>query len=110
MTKQQQFIIEFNKTKRNHLILSIIIDLVGMASYLVPFLGELVDFIYGPISGFIIFLMYKRNIAVGIIGGLFGTAEEMFIADLIPTATIIWVYTYLINSKKSFELFLASKA
>jgi len=95
----------YNQTKSTHLIISIVIDILGMISYLIPGLGELVDVIYAPIAGLVIFLMYKRDFKVGIIGGLFGTAEELFITDLIPTATIIWIYTYVINKKKTKKLF-----
>lgn len=96
---------KYKQTKSTHLIISILIDLLGMASYLVPVFGELVDVIYAPLAGLAIFLMYKRDFKVGIIGGLFGTAEELFFADLIPTATIIWIYTYVINQNKTKKLF-----
>ena len=96
---------KFEKRKKSHLIISVIIDLLGMATYLLPVVGELLDVFYAPLAGIIIFLMYRRDMAVGILGALFGTAEELFVADLIPTATLIWVYTYKINKKKTYKDF-----
>jgi hypothetical protein len=93
----------FRAQKRKHLILSLLIDALGMLSYLLPVLGEVTDVFYGPISGVIIFMMYKQNPAVGIIGGLFGAGEEMFVADFVPTATLLWLYTYKLNGDKTFK-------
>ena len=93
----------FKAQKRKHLLLSLLIDAVGMLSYLIPFLGEATDLVYGPISGIIIFMMYKQNPAVGLIGGLFGAGEEMFVADFVPTATLLWLYTYKLNGDKTFK-------
>jgi hypothetical protein len=97
---------KFEKRKTTHLIISILIDVLGMATYLLPLVGELVDVFYAPLAGIIIFLMYRRDMKVGIIGALFGTAEELFIADLIPTATLLWVYTYVVNKKKTYNAFI----
>ena len=97
---------KFEKRKTIHLIISILIDALGMASYILPLIGEFIDIFYAPIAGIIIFLMYRRDIKVGIIGALFGTAEELFIADLIPTATLVWLYTYIVNKKKTYNAFL----
>ena len=94
---------KFKAQKRTHLLLSLVIDAVGMLSYLIPFLGEATDFVYGPVSGIIIYMMYKENPAVGIIGGLFGAGEEMFVADFVPTATLLWLYTYKLNGDKTFK-------
>ena len=94
---------KFKAQKRKHLIMSLIIDAVGMLSYLLPVLGEVTDVVYGPISGIIIFMMYKENPAVGLIGGLFGAGEEMLVADFIPTATLLWLYTYKLNEDKTFK-------
>ena len=94
---------KFKAQKRIQLWLSLLIDAVGMLSYLIPFLGEITDLIYGPVSGIIIFMMYKQNPVVGILGGLFGAAEEMFVADFIPTATLLWLYTYKLNGNKTFK-------
>lgn len=97
---------KYEQQKITHLIISILIDVLGMATYLLPLVGEFVDIFYAPIAGIIIFLMYKRDMKVGVIGALFGTAEELFIADLIPTATLLWLYTYKLNKKKTYNTFV----
>lgn len=102
---KEQISQKFKRRKKTHLTISIIIDLLGMASYLFPIVGGVVDIFYAPLAGIIIFLMYRRDMKIGIFGALFGTAEELFIADLIPTATLIWVYTYKINEKKTYKDF-----
>jgi hypothetical protein len=94
---------KYNQRKKTHLIISVIVDLLGMASYLIPILGELTDIIYAPISGMAIFLMYKQNPTAGILGGLFGASEELFVGDFIPTATLMWIYTYKLNNEKTLK-------
>ncbi|MFX0094491.1 MAG: hypothetical protein ACFFBD_22325 [Candidatus Hodarchaeota archaeon] len=76
-----------------NLILSIIIDIIGMLTYLfpIPFVGEVFDVIWAPISGFLIYRIYGRRRMFGIIG----TVEELLpLTDLIPTATLIWLYLF----------------
>lgn len=41
-----------------YLYLSLIIDLIGFLSYLIPGIGEFIDFIWAPISALIIQIMY----------------------------------------------------
>jgi len=78
-----------NATK-NKLIFSIIIDIIGMGSYLIPIIGEFLDLIWAPISGILIKIIYGDNFFV-----IFGTAEELLpFTDIIPTATICWFYYY----------------
>ncbi|MEI7719300.1 MAG: hypothetical protein WCI72_05510 [archaeon] len=74
-------------TVRN-LVFSIIIDFVGMTSYFFPFIGEIFDIIWAPISAVIVYLMYKNYaFATG------NLIEELFpFTDIVPTATIAWIY------------------
>lgn len=95
---KQTTIQETSSNKNIHLILSIALDLFGMASYLLPALGESTDVIFAPIYGLAIFWMYKKRKISGIIGGVIGTVEEWLPAtDLLPTATIMWFYTYVLT-------------
>ena len=78
------------------LILGLFFDLIGMASYLVPGFGELIDFIWAPISGLAMFIMYKG--LKGAVGGVFGAVEEILPGlDFIPSFTLMWFYTYYIQ-------------
>ena len=70
------------------LIYSIIIDLIGLISYLIPGYGELIDIIWAPISTILIKKIYKSD-TFAIINGI---EEGLPFTDIIPTATIAWFY------------------
>ncbi|CAM3928178.1 hypothetical protein FLCU109888_09410 [Flavobacterium cucumis] len=85
--------------KNSKLILSLLFDGIGMLSYLVPVFGEAIDFIWAPISGILLIVMFKG--AVGKLAGVFGFIEELVpFIDFIPTFTITWFYTYVIKGGK----------
>jgi hypothetical protein len=97
MTQEITKPIEVKKSdKKTLFILSIIFDAIGMLTYLVPVFGEAVDFIWAPISGLLLLVMYKG--AAGKIAAMFGTVEELIpFTDVIPTFTLTWFYTYVIK-------------
>ena len=79
--------------KYKKLILSIILDVIGFFT-VIPF-----DIIWAPISGYIITKMYKGN--KGKVAGIISFLEEIIpFLDVIPTFTIMWIYTHLISKKK----------
>lgn len=79
--------------KNQKLALSILFDLLGMATFLVPMLGETFDVIWAPIAGFLLNRMYKGT--VGKVGGIIVFVEELLPGlDIIPTFTLTWIYTY----------------
>ena len=73
--------------KLNKLVLSVLIDLVGMTTYLVPVVGEAGDVAWAPISAYLIYQLYGN----GVISGLAFAEELLPGLDIIPTATIAWV-------------------
>ena len=78
--------------KYKKLILSIILDVIGFFT-VIPF-----DIIWAPISGYIITKMYKGN--KGKVAGIISFLEEIIpFLDVIPTFTIMWIYTYIINKE-----------
>ena len=84
------------------LILGIIFDLIGMVSYLLPGFGEVIDFIWAPISALAMFTMYKGT--KGIIGGIFAGIEELTPGlDFIPSFTLMWFYTYYIQKAEEVQ-------
>lgn len=98
---------EFNAQKRKYLKYSILLDLLGMASYVFPFMADLTDIVFAPIYGVLIFYLYRRNTLPAILGGLFGATEEILVfSDGIPTATIMWFYTYIFRRKATFDEFV----
>jgi hypothetical protein len=89
-----------NSLKTRQLIIGLFLDLLGMASYFIPGLGEFSDVIWAPISAFILAKMYPGK--VGKVGALVNFVEELSPGlDIIPTFTLTWVYTYYFQ-KKSF--------
>jgi hypothetical protein len=81
------------------LVLCIIMDLLGCATYLLPGLGEWFDIIWAPISGIVFFIMFGGW--KGALGGLFDFAEEILPGtDIIPTFTIAWILKYQASKKK----------
>ena len=91
------------KNKERNLFLGILFDLIGMLTYLVPFLGEFADTIWAPIAGYMLVKMYKGTI--GKVSGVIGFLEEILpFSDFIPTFTLTWIYTYVIKSSDNNNL------
>lgn len=84
--------------KYRQLILGLFLDCIGCVSYLIPGLGEFSDVIWAPISAFILARMYPGK--VGKVGAIVNLIEELAPgADIIPTFTIVWIYTYYFEKK-----------
>lgn len=95
---------KFNSLKNKHLLYSIVIDIIGMLSVIIPVIGGGLDLVWAPISAGAIYLMYKSTAlkAKAGIGGLIGFVEEILpFTDYIPTATLMWVYTYYFQKEKT---------
>lgn len=106
----QKAIQEFNNKKNQHLFLSIGLDLLGMVTYLIPLLGEVGDVIFAPFYGLAIFIMYRKRIFSAAVGGITGTIEELLPGtDVIPTATIMWTYTYVMRKDRALKNFVKEK-
>jgi hypothetical protein len=72
------------------LMLSIVIDVIGLATYLFPGLGEAFDFGWAPISAALLQYLYGNWLVT--IGNFI---EELSPGmDFIPTALIAWYLTY----------------
>lgn len=86
--------------KQPSLVLCIIMDLLGYASYAVPGLGEFADIIWAPVSGLVFFIMFGGW--KGLLGGIFDFTEEILPGtDFIPTFTIAWLMRYWGSRKAS---------
>ncbi len=85
--------------KYKNLGLSILFDGIGMLTYFFPGIGEFGDLAWAPVAGWLMTKMYKGN--VGKAAGLFTLIEEAIPGtDVIPTFTIMWVYTYVFKKEK----------
>jgi hypothetical protein len=88
---------ESDRTKK--LILGLLFDLIGMASFTIPMVGEFSDVVWAPLAGFLMTKMYKGNL--GKVAGAFTFLEEIFpFSDIIPSFTLTWLYTYFIRKEK----------
>ena len=82
-------------SKKQKLFLGILFDLIGMISYVFPF----VDVVWAPLSAYLMINLYKGN--VGKVGGLISFIEEAIPGlDFFPSFTLTWCYVYLINPTK----------
>lgn len=83
-------------TKKPNLFFCIFMDLIGMASLLLPALGEWSDLIWAPLSAYI---FYKSFGSIGgLLGGAFSFLEEVIpFTDIIPTFTIAWFIQNKLN-------------
>ena len=81
--------------KYKKLGLSILLDLIGFLT-IIP-----LDLVWAPISGYLMTKIYKGK--KGKIAGIISFLEEIIpITNIIPTFTIMWLYTYLF-SKDNFQ-------
>ena len=85
------------------LILCIILDIIGYASFAIPGLGELSDVVWAPISRMIFYKMFGG--AKGAFGGIFSFVEEILpFTDFIPTFSIMWVWQYYTKHQSAKQL------
>ncbi|WP_445457541.1 hypothetical protein [Flavobacterium sp. HNIBRBA15423] len=88
-----------DSSKKTKLVLSILFDIIGMLSYIVPLFAEVTDIVWAPISGLILMYMYKG--VTGKVAGIIGFIEEAFpFIDFIPTFTLTWIYQYVIKKEE----------
>ncbi len=89
-----------NKDKKyQNLLLGLLFDGIGMLSFAIPFIGDFADVIWAPLAGWLMTRMYKGK--VGQAAGIFAFIEEVIPGlDVIPTFTLMWIYTYLIGDGK----------
>ena len=90
--------------KHKKLLLSLLYDAIGMLSFVIPGLGELMDIVWAPLSAYIILKMYKGT--VGKVGSIISFGEEagFFGTDIIPTFTLAWLYENFIQKKETTPL------
>lgn len=94
-----------NKTENKlpSLVLCMILDIIGYASFSVPVLGEFADLIWAPVSGFIFYRLFGGK--MGIFGGGFSFLEELLpFTDFIPTFSIAWAMRYFARNKHEKKL------
>lgn len=94
---------KIKENKYKHLLLGLLFDAIGMLSFIVPFIGDFADIIWAPIAGWLMTRMYKGKI--GQAAGLVTFVEEIIPGlDIIPTFTIMWLYTYVFKGSKKGKI------
>lgn len=85
-----------NLPKYQKLIVSIIGDLLGYVSFIVP----IFDVVWAPLSGYIMSKLYEGK--KGKIAGVLVFIEEALpFLDVLPSFLILWIYTYYFDQKES---------
>lgn len=90
------------KEKYKLLLLGILIDALGVvsSSWIFPIFGDITDVIWAPLSAYMMTRLYKGK--AGKIAGVVTFIEEAIPGlDIIPSFTIMWIYTFLIDTKSA---------
>jgi hypothetical protein len=81
------------------LLLGLVFDALGFVSFVIPGIGEFSDIVWAPISAWLMTKLYQGK--AGKIAGVINFVEELLPgADIVPSFTLMWLYTYVINPKK----------
>ena len=81
-----------------NIVICILMDLAGYASFVIPGLGEFSDIIWAPVSGFVFYKLFGGKI--GLTGGILNFIEEILpFTDFIPSFTIAWFIKYFSQGK-----------
>jgi hypothetical protein len=84
-----------NFSKNKKLVIGLILDALGYLSFIFPF----IDIIWAPLSGYLMTKLYKGK--PGKIAGIITFIEEALpFVDVIPTFTLMWLYTFVLATKK----------
>lgn len=84
------------KGKVKKLLLGLLLDGIGMISLLIPGLGPALDLLWAPVAAWLITRMYPGK--AGRAAGFIAFVEEVLPGtDIVPTFTLMWIYTYLIR-------------
>lgn len=94
--------------KTRNLILGLLFDALGMVSFLIPGIGEFSDVIWAPISAWLMTRMYPGR--AGQAAGVISFVEELVPGlDIIPSFTLMWLYTYVLHRSKVAKVLESNK-
>lgn len=87
-----------DKEKYKLLKQGILFDLIGMSSMAVPFIGPFTDILWAPYAVRKMRKMYPGR--DGTIAAIIVFLEEILpYTDIVPTFTLMWLYTYVWKSE-----------
>ncbi|MBT8177770.1 MAG: hypothetical protein HKP60_01410 [Eudoraea sp.] len=94
--------------KWRYLLLGLLLDGIGMLSFVIPGIGEFSDVIWAPLAGWLMTRMYKGR--TGQVAGIVAFLEELIPGfDFIPSFTLMWLYTFLFKGSRADQI-IASKS
>ena len=83
--------------KKRKLLLGLLFDGLGMVSLLIPGIGPALDLVWAPVAGWLMMRMYPGK--GGRAAAFLTFAEEILPGtDVVPTFTLMWIYTFLIRN------------
>ncbi|MCU0375386.1 MAG: hypothetical protein MUF24_08770 [Chitinophagaceae bacterium] len=83
----------------------LVMDVIGMLTFTIPFLGEFADLVWAPVSAFVFYFAFggKR----GLLGAMFNFMEEILpFLDFVPTFTIAWFYFRYLDKNEPQNMIL----
>ncbi len=88
-------------SKYKLLFIGLLIDAFGMitSSWVLPVIGDFADIVWAPLTAWLMTRLYKGN--AGKIAGVATFIEEIIPGlDIIPSFTLMWLYTHVIRDSK----------
>ena len=91
---------KITQNKTTSLFVGLILDALGFVSFSIPFYGEFSDMIWAPIAAYLMSKMYPNR--SGKIASVIVFIEELLpFIDVIPTFTLMWIYTNKIKKQSN---------
>lgn len=80
----------------------VLFDVIGMASMLIPVAGPFLDILWAPYASSLMLKMYPNK--QGKIAAVIVFIEEILpYSDIIPTFTLMWLYTFVWKKKPVYR-------
>lgn len=81
----------------------LVMDILGCAFVMIPFIGPFIEILFAPISAVVYYRMFGG--VKGVFGGIFNFIEELIPGlDFIPTFTITWAIQYANRKKEALTI------
>jgi hypothetical protein len=87
-----RFLVPSTSSAVSQLFVSLWLDFMGSASYLLPLVGEVTDVVWAPIQTTLLMAMYPEG--PSFLKYLSMTEELLPLTDIIPTATLGWFHQH----------------
>lgn len=86
------------KSKYIKLLMSVLLDVVGVLPFFFPVLGEFTDIVWAPLSAYLITKIYQNKISkyTAVVGFV---EEALPFTDVFPTFTITWLLSVWLDKK-----------